>query len=124
MTDTGSMSYKHEKNNRRAIVSAMGPGILAALAGMDAGGIATFSIMGASYGFGMLWSIPITCILLMVVQETAARMACVTGKGFSSLIREQFGVRAHCRRHGCRNSFKLCCHCFRICRNSLWNVAF
>jgi NRAMP (natural resistance-associated macrophage protein)-like metal ion transporter len=94
MTDTGSMSYKHEKNNRRAIVSAMGPGILAALAGMDAGGIATFSIMGASYGFGMLWSIPITCILLMVVQETAARMACVTGKGFSSLIREQFGVRA------------------------------
>jgi NRAMP (natural resistance-associated macrophage protein)-like metal ion transporter len=82
------------KNGKHAIFKAMGPSILAALAGMDAGGIATFSSMGASYGFSMLWSIPITCILLMVIQETAARMACVTGKGFSSLIREQFGIRA------------------------------
>ena len=71
----------------------MGPGILTALAGMDAGGIATFSSEGARYGFGMLWSIPLTCLLLVVVQETAARMACVTGKGFASLIREQFGIR-------------------------------
>ncbi len=78
----------------RAALSVMGPGILTALAGMDAGGIATFSSEGARFGFGMLWSIPLTCLLLIVVQETAARMACVTGKGFASLIREQFGIRA------------------------------
>ncbi|WP_197414973.1 Nramp family divalent metal transporter [Olsenella sp. DNF00959] len=77
----------------RSTLSVMGPGILTALAGMDAGGIATFSSEGARYGFGMLWSIPLTCLLLVVVQETAARMACVTGKGFASLIREQFGIR-------------------------------
>lgn len=76
-----------------AILAAMGPGILTSLAGMDAGGIATFSTEGASYGFGMLWSIPITCLLLMVVQETSARMACVTGKGFAALVRERFGIR-------------------------------
>ena len=82
-----------KKTGVAAILSVMGPGILTSLAGMDAGGIATFSTEGASYGFGMLWSIPITCILLMVVQETAARMACATGKGFAALIREQFGIR-------------------------------
>lgn len=77
----------------KAILAAMGPGLLTALAGMDAGGIATFSSEGASFGFAMLWSIPLTCLLLIVTQETAARMACATGKGFSSLIREQFGIR-------------------------------
>lgn len=81
------------KSDLRAILAVMGPGILTSLAGMDAGGIATFSTEGASFGFGMLWSIPITCLLLMVVQETSARMACATGKGFAALIREQFGIR-------------------------------
>ena len=87
------MGDARKKTGVAAILSVMGPGILTSLAGMDAGGIATFSTEGASYGFGMLWSIPITCILLMVVQETAARMACATGKGFAALIREQFGIR-------------------------------
>lgn len=76
-----------------ALLASMGPGILTALAGNDAGGIATFSNAGSRYGFGQLWTIPITCILLIVVQETAARMSCATGKGFASLIREQFGIR-------------------------------
>ena len=75
------------------VLAAMGPGILTALAGNDAGGIATFSNAGSRYGFGQLWTIPITCFLLIVVQETAARMSCATGKGFASLIREQFGIR-------------------------------
>ena len=87
------MGDARKKPGVAAILSVMGPGLLTSLAGMDAGGIATFSTEGASYGFGMLWSIPITCILLMVVQETAARMACATGKGFAALIREQFGIR-------------------------------
>ncbi len=82
-----------KKAGALAILSAMGPGLLTAFAGNDAGGIATYSTTGASYGFGMLWTVPLMCILLIVVQETAARMGCATGKGFASLIREQFGVR-------------------------------
>ena len=81
------------RGKRLALLAAMGPGLLTALAGNDAGGIATYSSAGASYGFGMLWTVPIMCLLLIVVQETAARMGCATGKGFASLIREQFGIR-------------------------------
>lgn len=76
-----------------AILTSMGPGLLTAFAGNDAGGIATYSTTGATYGLGMIWTVPIMCLLLIVVQETAARMGCATGKGFASLIRERFGVR-------------------------------
>ena len=75
------------------VLGAMGPGLLAALSGNDAGGIATYSSAGASYGYGTLWMLPIMALLLIVVQETAARCGCVTGKGFASLIREKYGVR-------------------------------
>ena len=87
-----------EKNARtrlepRRILAAMGPGMVAALAGADAGGVATYSNAGALFGFMQLWTVPVMCFLLIVAQETAARMGCVTGKGLASLIREQFGVR-------------------------------
>ena len=75
------------------VLGAMGPGLLAALSGNDAGGIATYSSAGASYGYGTLWMLPLMALLLIVVQETAARCGCVTGKGFASLIREKYGVR-------------------------------
>ena len=77
----------------RRILAAMGPGMVAALAGADAGGVATYSNAGALFGFAQLWTVPVMCFLLIVAQETAARMGCVTGKGLASLIREQFGVR-------------------------------
>lgn len=77
----------------KRVLAAMGPGMVAALAGADAGGVATYSSAGALFGYGQLWTVPIMCPLLIVAQETAARMGCVTGKGFASLIREQFGVR-------------------------------
>lgn len=82
-----------QKLDRHRILAAMGPGMVAALAGADAGGVATYSTAGAAYGFGQLWTVPIMCLLLIVAQETAARVGCVTGKGFASLIREKFGVR-------------------------------
>ncbi len=83
-----------KKHSRIWIVfAAMGPGIVSAMAGNDAGGISTYSTAGADYGFATLWVIPIMCILLMVVQMTAARMGAVTGKGFAALIRERFGIR-------------------------------
>ena len=82
-----------QKLDPRRVLGAMGPGMVAALAGADAGGVAAYSNSGALYGYGLLWTVPIMCLLLIVAQETAARMGCVTGKGFASLIREQYGVR-------------------------------
>ncbi len=75
------------------LLAVMGPGIIAELAGNDAGGISTFSVAGSSYGYSVLWTIPIALLFLMVVQESAARMGAQTGKGFSALIRENFGIK-------------------------------
>ncbi len=71
----------------------MGPGIVTAMAGNDAGGISTYSTAGANYGFATLWVIPLMCVLLVIVETTAGRMGAVTGKGFAALIRERFGIR-------------------------------
>ncbi len=89
--DTQKPERRHLDPKR--VLAAMGPGMVAALAGADAGGVATYSSAGALFGYGQLWTVPVMCLLLIVAQETAARMGCVTGKGFASLIREQFGVR-------------------------------
>lgn len=75
------------------LLAAMGPGIVTAMAGNDAGGISTYSTVGAKFGYATLWVIPIMCVLLIVVQMTAGRMGSVTGKGFAALIRERFGIR-------------------------------
>jgi Mn2+/Fe2+ NRAMP family transporter len=75
------------------ILTIIGPGIIAVNAGNDAGGIATYSQVGASYGYKMLWGLLIITISLSVIQEINARMAVVTGKGLSDLIREKFGVK-------------------------------
>ena len=75
------------------VLAAMGPGVVTAMAGNDAGGISTYSTAGAKFGYMTLWAIPVMCILLIVIQTTATRMGIVTGKGFSALIRERFGIR-------------------------------
>jgi len=74
-------------------LAILGPGMITANAGNDAGGIATFASVGAEFGYQLLWVlIPIT-ISLGIVQEMCARMGAVTGKGLADLSREQFGVR-------------------------------
>lgn len=74
-------------------LAILGPGMITANAGNDAGGIATFATVGAEFGYSLLWIlIPIT-ISLGIVQEMCARMGAVTGKGLADLIRERFGVR-------------------------------
>ena len=93
MENTKQKASAKQKLTIAAIFGAMGPGLLAALSGNDAGGIATYSSAGASYGYKMLWMLPVMTVLLIVTQETAARCGCVTGKGLASLIRERFGVR-------------------------------
>ena len=76
-----------------AYLAMLGPGMITANAGNDAGGIATFASVGADFGYSLLWLlIPIT-ISLGIVQEMCARMGAVTGKGLADLIRERFGVR-------------------------------
>src|ERR1700681_1534779 len=75
------------------VFAALGPGLIAANAGNDAGGIATYSSVGARYGYDLLWMMVVITISLIVVQEMAARMGAVTGKGLAELIREQYGVR-------------------------------
>jgi len=71
----------------------MGPGIITANIDNDAGGITTYSIAGAQYGYSLIWSLIPTTLSLIVVQEMCSRMGVVTGKGLAELIRERFGVR-------------------------------
>ena len=82
-----------KKSKLMVILAAMGPGVITAMAGNDAGGIATYSQVGALFGYKTLWALPIMCVLLVVVQLTASRMGAVTGKGYAALIRERFGIR-------------------------------
>jgi len=75
------------------LFAVVGPGFITANVDNDAGGILTYSLAGAKFGYALLWTmIPIT-VALIVVQEMCARMGAVTGKGLSDLIREEFGLR-------------------------------
>jgi Mn2+/Fe2+ NRAMP family transporter len=76
-----------------AFLAILGPGLVSAVAGDDAGGIGTYSVVGAKYGYELLWALILVLLGLIVVQELAARLAIGTGKGLADLIREQFGVR-------------------------------
>src|SRR3569833_1022801 len=77
-----------------AFLAVLGPGFITANVDNDPGGILTYSQAGARFGYQLLWTlIPIT-VALIVVQEMAARMGAITGKGLYDLIREEFGLRA------------------------------
>jgi NRAMP (natural resistance-associated macrophage protein)-like metal ion transporter len=99
-TSTESVVLEHVVGKRRRwtrnlllFLTVAGPGIITANVDNDAGGITTYSVAGAHFGFRLLWSlVPIT-VALIVVQEMCARMGVVTGKGLSDLIRERFGVK-------------------------------
>jgi Mn2+/Fe2+ NRAMP family transporter len=74
-------------------LAVVGPGLIAGEGGNDAGGIWTYSVAGARFGYSLLWVMVPTTIALIVVQVMVARMGAVTGKGLSDLIREEFGFR-------------------------------
>jgi NRAMP (natural resistance-associated macrophage protein)-like metal ion transporter len=92
----GALGVRQTVARRKRLLlylAILGPGMITANAGNDAGGIATFASVGADFGYSLLWLlIPIT-ISLGIVQEMCARMGAVTGKGLADLIRERFGVR-------------------------------
>lgn len=76
-----------------AFLGVLGPGLIAGLAGTEAGGIATYSVLGAETGLSLLWIMPITTVMLLIVLEMAVRMGAVSGQGLGDLIRDDFGVR-------------------------------
>src|SRR5215470_6534983 len=85
--------FKTWRTRMVLVLAVVGPGFITANVDNDAGGIATYSVAGAQFGYSLLWTmIPIT-IALVVVQEMSSRMGAVTGKGLSDLIREEFGFR-------------------------------
>lgn len=75
------------------IFSVIGPGIIAGTADNDAGGITTYSVAGASFGYKMLWILFLITFILALTQEMGARLGLVTGKGLAALIRENFSLR-------------------------------
>jgi NRAMP (natural resistance-associated macrophage protein)-like metal ion transporter len=75
------------------VLAFMGPGIIAANAGNDAGGIATYASAGAQYGYRTLFAMLLVTVALVVVQEMCARLGAYTGEGLGALIREQFSIR-------------------------------
>src|SRR6187200_631446 len=86
-------SWKSLRSRLWMILAVIGPGFIAGEGGNDAGGIWTYSVAGARFGYSLLWAMIPTTLALIVVQEMAARMGAVTGKGLSDLIREEFGFR-------------------------------
>jgi NRAMP (natural resistance-associated macrophage protein)-like metal ion transporter len=89
------MSARWRRFRRRLLLflAVMGPGIITASVDQDAGGITTYSVAGAQYGYTLLWSLPFIVIALAVIQEMGTRMGVVTGRGLADLIRERLGVR-------------------------------
>ncbi|MGB9803036.1 Nramp family divalent metal transporter, partial [Desulfofundulus sp.] len=73
--------------------SIVGPGIITGSVDNDAGGITTYSVAGAHYGYNLVWTLIPSFIALVIIQEMNARMGIVTGKGLADLIRESFGVK-------------------------------
>jgi Mn2+/Fe2+ NRAMP family transporter len=85
----GSSFFKH----LAIFFAILGPGIITGSVDNDAGGITTYSVAGAMYGYGLIWTLIPSFIVLLVIQEMNARMGIVTGKGLSDLIRENAGMK-------------------------------
>jgi len=86
-------NFRIHRTGIMAFLGVLGPGLIAGLAGTEAGGIATYSVLGAETGLSLLWIMPITTVMLLIVLEMAVRMGAVSGQGLGDLIRDDFGVR-------------------------------
>src|SRR6204780_3342643 len=96
LRDRGTDLQKRLRSTRKRIallLAVVGPGIITSNVDNDAGGISVYTQAGAQYGYLLLWSLIPMTIALYVTEEMCARMAVVTGKGLSDLIREEFGFR-------------------------------
>ena len=75
------------------LLAVVGPGLITSNVNNEAGGIYTYSLAGAQFGYAVLWLLIPMAIILYVSEEMVARMGAITGKGLSDLIREEFGFR-------------------------------
>src|ERR1035437_8808468 len=89
-----------KRSNRRRLfrnitlfLAILGPGIITGAVYNDAGGITTYSVAGALYGYNLIWTLIPSFLVLVIIQEMNARMGIVTGKGLADLIRENAGVK-------------------------------
>jgi len=76
-----------------AILGVLGPGLVSGFADNDAGGITTYSLAGARFGYDLLWVLLASQIVLFFTQEVGARLGLATGQGLAGLVRERYGVR-------------------------------
>src|SRR6266516_176894 len=88
-----NLSLKGWRSRLVLMLAVVGPGFITANVDNDAGGIATYSVAGAQFGYSLLWTMIPISVALVIVQEMSSRMGAVTGKGLSDLIREEFGLR-------------------------------
>src|SRR5207302_10045743 len=77
---------------RMAFLAALGPGLISGFADNDAGGITTYSVVGAQFGYDLMWVVLASMLALGITQEVGARLGLATGQGLGGLIRERFGV--------------------------------
>jgi Mn2+/Fe2+ NRAMP family transporter len=90
---TFSERFKRYRSRLLLLLAVIGPGIITANVDNDAGGISTYSVAGAHYGYSLLWMMPLVALALIIIQEMSARLGVMTGKGLADLIRENMGVR-------------------------------
>jgi Mn2+/Fe2+ NRAMP family transporter len=88
-----AMSRKSIWRNVALFLAILGPGIITGSVDNDAGGITTYSVAGALYGYNLIWTLIPSFLVLVIIQEMNARMGIVTGKGLADLIRENAGVK-------------------------------
>jgi NRAMP (natural resistance-associated macrophage protein)-like metal ion transporter len=87
------LSHKNIFRKLGIFLMILGPGIITGSVDNDAGGITTYSLAGAEYGYNLIWTLIPSFIVLLVIQEMNARMGIVTGKGLADLIRENAGIK-------------------------------
>src|SRR5213082_3525780 len=90
----GAAHWAHRRAGLVALAAVVGPGVLAGLSDDDPAGITTYSILGADFGYRLLWVLLLSTVALIVFHELGARMGCVTGRGLAGLIRDRYGHRA------------------------------
>ncbi len=88
-----AMRRKSIWRNVVLFLAILGPGIITGSVDNDAGGITTYSVAGALYGYNLIWTLIPSFFVLIIIQEMNARMGIVTGKGLADLIRENAGVK-------------------------------
>lgn len=86
--------WTRERGLLLMLLAVVGPGVLAGLSDDDPAGITTYSILGADFGYRLLWTLLISTAALVLFHDLAARLGIATGKGLVAVIRLRYGAKA------------------------------